>query len=319
VDFTTTIVLFEERNNMTLDPSFVEELHSAVEDIAPEMAEAKESVEAVPAAPAESISEPENETVASESSDATVEVPKVIETVGTVSDYAIERAVRAGLTFAEARAFSTESALLSMVGKFEAAHEKTQEKAVVVSDDDPLASIQKLDPDVYEPEVVKMYENLVEIIRKQDEAIKAVRSNQEQAVRATQESIANDVEKWFDDRVSKLGDDFTESLGSGAYRSLKQGSAQLQKRDALADQVAVLNAGYKASGRQPPSRDELFDAAAQLVLRGDYQKAHEKRLSSELASRAKQHINRVGGQKGKVVSDPADDIASILDAKYCKK
>jgi len=311
---------------MTLNPEFVTELHSAIDDSIPEAKELESSETEVLESDATSEVEPK-EDVAEESegtdSEVIAEVPAVIETVGTVSDYAIERAVRAGLTFAEARAFPIESALLKLVDKMEAAHEnaneKAHEKVAAVVEDDPLASIQKLDPDVYEPEVVKMYENLVEIIRKQNAAIKEVRSSQEQTVRATQESIANDVEKWFDERVSKLGDDFTESLGSGAYRSLKQGSAQLQKRDALADQVAVLNAGYKASGRQPPSRDELFDAAAQLVLKGDYQKAHEKRLASELASRAKQHINRVGGQKGKAASTPVDDIAAALDAKYFKK
>jgi hypothetical protein len=96
-------------------------------------------------------------------------------------------------------------------------------------------------------------------------------------------------------------------------------SSQYQKRDAIANKTAILVAGYRASGQQVPPRDEVFAEAASLVLKGEYQKASEKKLSADLAKRSTQHIARVGGQSSKSKESPQDAIAQMLDERYFAK
>jgi hypothetical protein len=216
------------------------------------------------------------------------------------------------------RAFGSEAALSRVLDNIEATQRATT-KVAEPEESDPLADLPPLDPDVYDAESIKMYDGLVAVIKKQQAALESMQSHQKQSVQASQRRAAHDVEVWFDGQVSKLGKDFSESLGDGKYSSLSRGSSQLAKRDELANQVAVLFAGYKASGQQSPSREDVFDAAARLVLKDDYLKAHEKQLASDLAKRSKQHIARASGQQDKSKLSPVDEIAGILDAKYFPK
>ena len=259
-----------------------------------------------------------DETTTEESEAAKPRTPAVSETPAApkISDDILTLAVKEGMSLKDARAFASDESLRNVINIIRAS--KPDAKSEEKSEDDPLAALPKLDPEQYEPEVVKMFDSLVGAIRKQQETINAFKAQAEQAARSSQESAARDVEKWFDERVASLGEDFHEALGSGGYGALDRGSPQFAKREAIASQVAVLLAGYKAAGKEPPPRDQVFDAAAQLVLKDEFQKAHEKKLASDLAKRAKQHINRAGGQKVKHSQDPLEETAALLDEKYFK-
>lgn len=240
-------------------------------------------------------------------------------TQGKVSDSAIERAVRAGLTFSDARSFTSEEALNRVSASIENArkpverHETEQEE---VSEDDPFADLPKLDPEKYEEDVVKMYDGLTAVMRKQHETIKELRSTQNQALQSSRQAVQNDTEKWFDSQIESLGEDFHDILGKGSYKTLDQSGTQYAKRDSIANQCAILLAGYRASGQAVPPRDEVFSAAARLVLGSDFEKAHEKRIAADLAKRSTQHISRAGSKSGKVKGDPLADVAAMLDERY---
>ena len=245
--------------------------------------------------------------------------PVVAETAKTeISDSVMVRAIFAGLDPEAIREFRSESSLLRVVDRLESLNKETVsvEKKAEVGADDTSVKLPDLDPESYDEDSIKMYNGLKAVIEKQQEALNAIRSEQKQSALSAQAASAHEVEKWFDKQVAGLGDDFTEVLGKGDYAAQKSGSPQAQKRDALANQVAVLWAGYKASGQQPPPREDVFAAAAQLVLKDDYLKAREKRLASDLAKRSTQHINRAGGHKVKSDKSPMDEIAAVLDAKY---
>ncbi len=236
----------------------------------------------------------------------------------TLSSFAIERAIRAGLDYDTAKSFRTDAELIRITEKIEAAQTPIERETEVVHED-PFAELPVLDPAVYEPEAIAMYDALVKVIRKQQDTIGEFQSQYTQAARVNQEAVARDAEKWFDESVSKLGDEFQDSLGKGEYRSLAQGSPQLIKRDALANQVALLLSGYRATGQQPPSRDEVFSAAAKLVLSKEYETAHEQRLSKELSKRSSQHIARASGKSVKSSDSPQDAVAKMLDEKFFNK
>ena len=231
----------------------------------------------------------------------------------------VARAVKLGISPRDARMFRSENLLLNVLDSLES-KKPTEVDDKVTEDNDLLASLPKLDPDVYEADVIKMYDGLVAVIKKQNDAIKSMQSSQAQVVRANQESVANDTVKWFDEQVAKLGADFTEVLGSGGYNTLEQGSPQYQKRDQIANQTSILLAGYRASGQRAPSRDEIFSQAARLVLGDEYQKVREQKLSADLERRSTQHIARVGkNNASKSKGDPVADIAAMLDERYFAK
>jgi hypothetical protein len=310
---------------MPIEDSLVAEITTAIDTSIAEKSvdEPTETVTAeVPAA--ETVVEHEDEIPASTSDetpvvDETDEKPVVV--TPTLSNFALESAVRAGLDIDTARSFPNDEALLRIVQKVDAARRPAEVVTPVYQqqEEDPFAKLPKLDPEEFEPKVIEMYDSLVGIVRKQQEQLAAFRSQSEGMARSAQESVAQDVERWFDSKVEELGKDFHETLGKGNYRALPSNSPFVAKRDALADQVAILHSGYVASGRQAPSRDDLFSAAAKLVLANEYEKARENSLNEKLTKRSSQHINRAGGKGSKGEVSPQDAVAAMLDAKFFGK
>ncbi len=239
-----------------------------------------------------------------------------------IGDDALTAAVRAGISLEEARQFPSEGVLLRTAELLRVAADKhigDKQKEPTKPEDDPLANLPTLDPDEHGQDVIKLFSAITDVVRKQQEAIKAFQSQTEQASRGSQEAAAREVETWFDSQVKNLGEDFSETLGTGGYGTLDRGSPQYAKREAIADQVAVLLAGYKAAGKDAPPRDEVFDAAARSVLKDEYQRVHEKQLAGDLAKRSTQHIQRAGGKKNKTDQSPLDATAALLDAKFFGK
>jgi len=191
-------------------------------------------------------------------------------------------------------------------------------------EDDALVVLEKLDPDEYEPEVINILNALASEIKSQRNEIKTLKEEQGQFLTASQAAsqAANEaeIEKWFDGQVNSLGDEFSPILGKGSYSSLDTNSSQFQKREEIAEQIAVLLAGYNSVGKEPPSRDELFQKAVRFVLADEIKKIEDGKLQSSLAKRSKQHINRSGKRSTKTGSEkPEDEVARMLDERYFKK
>ena len=240
-----------------------------------------------------------------------VEQPKPV-----ISDQVLASAIQAGLSISEARAFQSDESLMRAVSVLESFKEKVKPKEEEV---DPFASI-KLDPEKFEPEVIELLGPVLELMKKQQEEIKNLKTQtaeqSKQSSYISQEATVREVTEWFDGQVKKLGDDFSEVLGKGGMNSLKQGTSQHAKREAIAGQVAVMMAGYNASGIKPPPRDELFDVASRIVLRDEYQKISEDKLSGKLEKCSSQHISRVNSRGSESSGDPLDETAKMLDEKY---
>lgn len=231
-----------------------------------------------------------------------------------IGDELLTEAVLGGLDLDVARQFPSEDALRRVLHNIRKTADEPAE-----AEEDPLANLPKLDPNTYEPEVIKTFDALVGVVRKQQEAIRQFQAQSEQMARSGQEAAAQEVERWFDEQVAKLGSDLSDALGSGAYRTLDRGGSQFAKREAIATQVAVLLGGYKAAGKVPPPRDEVFDAAARIVLKDEFEQLREKKLAGELAKRSTQHIQRAGGQKAKTNQDPLEATAALIDQKFFGK
>jgi len=272
--------------------------------------------EPTPEGDSEPIQEPMPE---SESEIAPKSAPPVI------SDDLLGRAVNAGISVADAQGLSPEL-LERIVKEREAAWKQRYEESISAGEagdvskvdevEDPFAKLPKLDPDTFEPEVIKTLEQYTDILKQQQEELQELRGRQEETSQVSEAAATRDIERQFDSQVSKLGEDFSEALGTGGYSSLERGSSQLANREAIANQMSIMLSGYNAQGLESPPFEEVFDSAARLVLRDEYQKIHEKKLSKGLESQASQHIQRVGGQKASGVQTTEEEIAQALSERF---
>jgi hypothetical protein len=239
-------------------------------------------------------------------------------TAVALSNDALTRAVRAGISLDDAHSFTNEAALLRVVERMEAAV-KPITPPVEAPPEDLFAGIPVLDPEEYEPEVIAAFESLKKVIQKQQQDIQQFKDQTSHIARSSQEAHAAEVASWFDSKIAGLGEDFNDTLGTGATMALTPGSPQALKRDSIATTAAALLQGYRATGQKVPPRDEVFDAAARIVLKDEYIQAHEKRLSSELAKRSTQHLARAKGANGQSKKTPQEDIAAEIDQKFFGK
>jgi len=248
--------------------------------------------------------------------DGAADAGKEISTPVTISDEALTRAVEVGIPLADARMFPSEGSLISAVNRMENAIQSVIETEEEEKPVDPFANFPKLDPEVYEPEVIQTLDKFKDIIKQQYETIQSLQSQHEEVSEVSQAQAAAEIEQWFDRQVAGLGKDFEEALGAGGYNSLDRGSSQFAKRDAIARQVSVLLAGYQAQGQQSPPWEEVFKVAAGQVLQDEYRQIHEKELRENLKKQASQHIQRAGGAKAKPKLSPEEEIAAEVDAKF---
>lgn len=242
----------------------------------------------------------------------------------TISDYAVEQAVRAGFSIADAKSFGSEEALLRVANIAQQAAAgvegvgttKEGDDGETESLDDLISKIPDLDPEEFQPETVAMFDALKGIIKQQQDSIREIHEQQAVAENARYETSAREVEVWFDSEVESLGKDFAEALGEGGYGSLPRGSSQLAKRDQIAEQMSVMLAGYAASEIKPPARSEVFKTAARNVLHGEFDELRNKNVAGKLAKRSTQHTQRVAGKKTKSHLSPEEETAQLLDQKY---
>jgi len=236
-----------------------------------------------------------------------------------LSDEIIARALNAGMDLKDALAFPSEQSLDRIVSAMERgrqpARQEPEKKEALKEKEDPFADLD-LDPEKYDPEVVELFGKVKKVLAGQYGKIKEFEQQQEQTSRNAEMAAAQEVERWFDGQVKELGEDFADALGSGGYRSLDRGSSQFANREAIANQMAVMMAGYQAMGQEAPPREQVFDAAARLVLRDKYQQVGQERLAGKLAKRALKHVQRVAGPKAKSKSTPEEEAADALKAKF---
>jgi len=233
------------------------------------------------------------------------------------SDDLVERAVRAGFSLGDAKAFPSDGALESACSVIE-----TREKADDgQEEEDQLTTLLgKLNPEEFEPEALEVLTALANEVRSQRDKIGVLESGHERVQQTGRVAAEREVELWFDGQVANLGEDYVEALGSGAHAAFDQGSPQLAKREAIAQRMAVMIAGHNAVGGKVPSRETLFSDAVRTELADEFAAIDKRRLQAKLKARSGQHIARGtgAGNKGTSTVSPLDEAAALLDRKYGK-
>ncbi len=233
-----------------------------------------------------------------------------------IGDAVLSAAVKAGIDLGAARNFPSELSLQQATASIDAAKEANKP----VEEEVDLFENLKMDPEEFEPEAVKMYGALVDVVKKQHDELKELKNQTanytKQSETVNQDASTREMTSWFNTQTEKLGKDFHEALGEGEIDSLAPGSSQRAKREEIANRMAISMAGYSVAGIQAPNREVLFQEAAGLVLRDEYQQISEKKLIASLKKNSSQHINRVNSRGTKQSQDPMDETAAMLDKRY---
>lgn len=224
------------------------------------------------------------------------------------ADELLTRAVRSGMSLKDARTIVSQDAdaLERQIGLLEKASqavekpgEGTEEAGAgesAAANEDPLAGIPDLDPDVYQEELVEGFQAMKSIIREQGETI----NKQGETIK----QLSSGGEKsWFNRQVESLGVKNLDAI----------------KRTELNEQFDVLKAGYAAKG-QKVDDDAVFQKATKLVLGDEIKAEASAEKSAKLKRRANQQTVRPGGPAAKAKGDPLDEVAKEIDREvYGKK
>jgi len=248
----------------------------------------------------ETTEEAAEETTEAEATEATGKTEETteetVDETDAITDDHLGRAVKAGLTMAEARKFGSAELLESMVSRLETAQ---KDKADDGEDDgdgegeDPLAAIPDLDPEEFDEKIVESFKAMKDIIRAQHETIEGLQK--------AEPSTAD----WFDGQRGSLDKPVAKAV-----------LANPEKWDEIRGKFDVLVAGYKAAG-QDVSRADVLKEAVGITMSDVIAKAANDEKVKKLDKRGKQHIQRPAGNGGggSEVDDEAD-IASEIDREF---
>jgi len=212
-----------------------------------------------------------------------------------VTDEHIERAVKAGLSMAEARQFGSASLLDTMVSKLEAGKTaasddgKPADESAESTDEDPLAAIPDLDPEEYDEGIVKGFAAMKGLIK---------------SLQAGQSATSVD---WFDSQVSGLDEAVSTAITSDPA-----------KLKGVRDKLSVLEAGYKAAGQDVP-RDTIFQEAVRIAMGDAIAQSAVDAKAGKLGKRSTQHINRPAGHRATPKGDVLEEVGAEIDAKFSNK
>lgn len=246
-----------------------------------------------------------------------------------ISPETLASAVNSGLTLEQARSFKSEGALSQFNGRVQYERNQQAEQQWNANQQqvqqqqqeqvDPFADLPKLDSEDYDAGVVEMFERLTGIARDQQEQIAAFRGQQEQATAQAHQAGQREVEGWFDFEVKALGDKFEAQLGKGSYSAMDKSSQQAVNRDAIADHMSILIAGYRHHGMTEPDRSVIFEAASKAVLSDRYTELATEKFTKDVEAQPTQTINRVNKTNLKRTLTSEEEDAALgaeIDKKF---
>lgn len=227
-----------------------------------------------------------------------------------VDEALLERAVRAGMTIAEANSVSDPGVLASIVGRMESVTSvgtKASEEGngapeeEVFNVEEILNEIPDLDPEEFPEEMVSTVKGLKDLVGKialhQQGTIDQLR----QEITA---SAAASAETWADSQYAKLGSDYESTFGKGTYADLPDGP-QRAARDRLSRHAQFVQDDAKLDGKEITKAD-AFEKALELGFSDVVKKMKGKKTKSDASRRAAQTVNRPRRSDGQFASEKED-------------
>jgi len=213
------------------------------------------------------------------------------------SEGALERAVRAGFTLAQAKNFPGDDLLNATCARIEgvsgagspegASGAESGGEAKPADVNALLSEIPDLSPDDYDEQIVNVVRLLKGVVKQQGDALAELRGARSQ--------------DWF-------------TVQAEGVKDFVKGDPA--KAADLREKFDVLKAGYKAAGKTVTD-EAAFSEAARLVLGGDMEAARLKKQASAAQKRNGQIIPRVTASNvAPDMGDPIEAVAAEIDRKF---
>lgn len=203
-----------------------------------------------------------------------------------VTDAQIERAIKLGISFADARSADPgflDRACDALEAKTSGNADAEENGEADAAGEVEVPEIPDLDPEEFDETLVQGWSAMKTLITQQSELIKNLSQGNKTS--------------WFDSQVGALGVDVGD------------------KKDALKTKFDVLAAGYKASGQQIAD-DAVFAEASSLVLGDELKAAKEKSDEVDLKKRNKMLVNRPTNLGAKSHKDPRSQIIEEIGQEF---
>jgi hypothetical protein len=246
------------------------------------------------------VKDPSKETV-----EETVEEPATEETTSseeafTPDDALLERAIRAGLTIADAKAFTTKESAERVLAVLEEKSASTKGKKDDDSADEPAGEMSL--PELDESVLDDLDPSIAEFIKSQNAALKALSAEVSTLKKA---GTTAEAKGFFETQYGALDEKVRSHVDAVKKTQLKQKFDLLEK-------------GYKAAGEKV-DRETIFKEAVSITLSDAMAKAAAEARSAKVASRKGLVIAPPGGSSGKtpkvVGGGEYADIIAALEEK----
>jgi hypothetical protein len=215
-----------------------------------------------------------------------------------VTDEVIERAVKAGISIADAKTFTSKSSLERVCSILESKAKaddksgdgdgKKEEVQTDGGDENPADAIPDLDPEEYDEKLVAGFKALKGLIGEQYKQIQALKASE---------------------AVARTTSEFESLMAS--HKDIEG-----EPRKAVETKFNLLTKAYKAAGEEVKAGDVLKEAIA-IVIGKEASQAAEK--TKKLEERKDQHIQRPSKTPGKPTENVEADIAAKIDEKFSNK
>lgn len=219
----------------------------------------------------------------------------------TPDDELVERAVRAGLSLADAKGFSSKESAERILSVIEANKKTDAGKTATDTTDEPGKEAFTL-PEISDEDLEEIDPSVASLIKSQSAALKALSAEIATLKKA---GISAEAKGFFETQYGALDDSVRSHVDAVAKTRLKQ-------------KFDLLEAGYKATGAKV-DREAVFKEAVSLALSGELAKAASETKAAKIASRKGLVIAPAGGSSGKttkVLGDsPYADIVAELSQK----
>jgi hypothetical protein len=235
-----------------------------------------------------------------------------------VNELLIERAVRAGMSLADAKGMS-EDTLGRVVEQFETLNSKASKDDVDSEDEvDPveemLSKIPDLDPEEYSEDVVSAFSGMKELIKTQNDRLKEIENGSGDSDEVARTQRANEFMGWFDGQVSGLGSDYEEVLGKGGMRELSD-TNMLKARDKVALHMDRIEQDIRAEGKQLPSREDVFKQAVESAFPNKLKEIKDAEKAAKAAERSKRVLHQPrDNDSGKFISAESTEESRTEEA-----
>lgn len=243
------------------------------------------------------------ETAAADIQEPKAEEQKDENPAPAIEDALVERAVKAGMSLADARSFTSSEVLGRIVESMEAkaprpdAPNGDEENPAAGEDHDDSGLPPELsEDDGYDPGIVSAFNAMRSMVQKQNETI----------ARLSRESLAGKADSYFNSLVGTLDESVRKGMDDSAKTNLR-------------DKFELLVAGYRASGQDKDIKD-VFAEAAKLALGNAPAKAAEEKRAAALEKRKSLALAKPGSERANRKPTGDDDgmseLVDILNSKF---